>query len=53
MVHKAVTYCLLVCARYPMSSESVRVALDSARQRPLRALDCYRSIWRSIPRHQR
>jgi hypothetical protein len=50
---RAIGLCLIVCARYGVSGDSLRMALMGCEREPKRAYDCYRAILNSIPRAQR
>ena len=49
----AVALCLYACARYGVSGESRRIAVQAAQDDPKRAWACYRAIMNSIPRGER
>lgn len=50
---RAVALCLLVCTRYGVTGDSLRMALMGCEREPARAYRCYRAILDSIPRNER
>ncbi len=52
-IRRAKAYCILVCAKYHVSGESLKMALVACEHAPAKATRCYLAILRSLPKENR